>query len=172
VSRSNINFAGATAGDNPATDTLTITPNAAPSTLTGDGTGYAQITAVNGTVVATPKGKDTDAILSTTTPNATAATIFSYPTTSNRIISIEGVITLFNGGAGHAKYKLDGLYKNLAGTLVKHSTTPTDVATGPESSSSTDVILTLSGTNIIVQGAGFSINNSWTGRIFVHEAAF
>ncbi len=147
-------------------------PASATNTLQGDGSGYAQITALSGTVTTTPKGTDTDYELATTTPNATAATIYSYPTTTGRIISIDGIITLFNGGSGYAKYKIDGLYTNVGGTLAKWSTTPGDVATGPESSATCDVILTLSGTNIIVQGKGFSSNNSWTGRIFVHEAAF
>jgi len=169
--RGNINFAAATGADNATTDTLTVTLGASPSTLAGDGTGYSQLTAVNGTVATTPKGKDTDVILSTTTPDATAATIYTYATTADRLISIDGIITVFDGGAGHGKYKLDGLYKNLAGTLVKHSTTPADVATGPESTAGLDVILTLSGANIIVQGAGFASGATWTGRIFVHETS-
>lgn len=140
--------------------------------ITGAGTlgAISGVSTINGNILNTSnvKAPYQEIHLNTTTPNATLATIWSYATASGLDYVLNGVIWLRNTTNGYAKYTIDSLYTNIGGTLTKTTTTPNDVVTGPESSVSTNVVLTTSGTNIIIQGAGFSASNTWGGFIQLH----
>ncbi len=141
--------------------------------IAGDGGDTAQVTA--GTVQnrAGPKINDDDVAISQSTSDATITNIYTFATSSDRIYSIRGIVTVQNTDiTKYGEYTLKGSWTNDSGVITaRHA--GTGVTEEYESDAGLTVTLDFTGTTLRVRVTGIAATDlRWHARIYLHEGLY
>lgn len=141
------------------------------SNMTGDVSGYANISAPNGVkFIGNPKTVEYDTPINVVTAGTSATTIFTFATTTARAYSVRGIIRVQNSPvSAYGEFEVNAFLFNNVGTLTLVGSTPVTTKANVAS-----FILTIAavGTNIVVTATDPVGGRRWTGRLYLVEATF